>query len=71
MIKIHYEGRLGNHLFQYGHALTDHLELGHSIANLSPEIKETKIFKIFPQHEDNKETIIQEGFFQMFPHLMN
>ena len=64
MIEIIYEGRLGNHLFQYGRALIDHLELGHSISNLSPEIAETNIIKLFPQHEDGKEKVVQEGYFQ-------
>lgn len=60
MIKINYEGRLGNNLFQYGRALCDSIENNNCISNpLS-----TKIFKNITLKHSIQQTYTQNGFFQ-------
>lgn len=59
MIKVCYEGRLGNQLFQYGRALCSCIENDDSVENPI----ESRVFKYVPE-KTQKLTYKQAGFFQ-------
>jgi hypothetical protein len=62
MIKIHYKGRLGNKMFQYGNALMTSYRTGVEIAN--PIKTANMFFQPFKNGYNNKRIIHQDGYFQ-------
>lgn len=59
MIRINYEGRLGNQLFQYAHAVIDSIESGEGIENPLSSL----IVK-YRENTDDNPIRIQHGYFQ-------